>query len=286
MNTVIISRPANRTRRTHDLAGKLRHEKRYGFLVLYHLLRLSDLGREGIERSGSYRFADHVYANRASGRGLVGRMIDRILLGLPATRAMRQRCFQSAVAMRQAFREHCATREAGPFRVLTVPCGLPRDVCEFVDSIEMTNSKTPPPIEYTGMDLDHEVIAAARDFLAHSAVPTARWIEGDALSWEAWPGAEPFHFVASTGLGEFLDDTQLAQLYANIHRSLAPEGVFFTSATAFERRSDAMLRAFELHTHYRTQAGIESLLAPLGWRDLHFTHDQTGLQTFVQAKKA
>ena len=77
MNTTIAP-PANFTRRTRDLAGRLRREGRYGFLGLVHVLRLSDLGREGIERSGSYRFADHVYANRASGRGILGRAIDRL----------------------------------------------------------------------------------------------------------------------------------------------------------------------------------------------------------------
>ena len=56
MNSPAI-RPANFTRHTPDLAGKLRSERRYGFLALYHVMRLSDFGREGIERSGSYRFA-------------------------------------------------------------------------------------------------------------------------------------------------------------------------------------------------------------------------------------
>jgi hypothetical protein len=32
----------------------------------------SDLGREGIINSGSYRFADHIYHNEPSGRGHFG----------------------------------------------------------------------------------------------------------------------------------------------------------------------------------------------------------------------
>jgi len=277
--------PANLTRRTANLAGKLRRERRYGFLALYHILRLSDLGREGIERSGSYRFADHVYANRATGRGTVGRIIDRILLSLPATRAMRQRCTESTAAMRQAYREHCASGTAEPFRLLTVPCGLPRDVADFVDSIGSGDAKAPPCIEYTGLDLDPMVLAAARDYLAHSAVPLTHWVEGDALAADSYPGGEKFHFIASTGLGEFLDNTQLAQLYGNIHDRLAPGGVFFTSATSFEPHSDAMRRAFELQTHYRTREDIEPLLAACGWREVRFTYEKTGLQTFVQATK-
>ncbi len=188
--------------------------------------------------------------------------------------------------MHRAYRVHCASGTAEPFRLLTVPSGLPRDVADFVDSIGASDEEARPRIEYTGMDLDPVVLAAARDYLGHSAVPLAQWVEGDALAADSYPGGEPFHFIASTGLGEFLDDRQLAQFYGNVHRRLAPGGVFFTSATAFEPRSDAMLRAFELQTHYRTRADIEPLLAACGWREVLWAQGPKGLQTFVQATKA
>ena len=284
MNSPAI-RPANFTRHTHDLAGKLRRERRYGFLALYHLMRLSDFGREGIERSGSYRFADHLYANRASGRGWIGRVIDRVLLNLPAARAMRQRCIESTAAMQRAFAaNHTTHHAADPFRILTVPCGLPRDVRDFAARLHSENPAAPERIEYTGMDLDPEVITAARTFLAGSHVPSPQWVQGDALDAASFPPG-PFHFIASTGLGEFLDDAQLATFYANVHRVLAPGGVFFTSATAREPRSDAILRAFELHTHYRTCAEVGRQLVQSTWREVRCTHDATGLQTFVHAVK-
>jgi hypothetical protein len=47
----------------------------------------SDLGREGIINSGSYRFADHIYRNQPSGRGLFGRWINALFLAMPATQA-------------------------------------------------------------------------------------------------------------------------------------------------------------------------------------------------------
>ena len=281
MSTTI--RPANFTRRTHDLAGKLRGERRYGWLALYHLLRLSDLGREGIERSGSYRFADHLYANRASGRGPLGRLLDRVLLSLPAARAMRRRCVESAAAMRRALEQHLDGDLGEPFRILTVPCGLPRDVREFAEALLTERPEALTKIEFTGMDLDPEVLAAARDFRVDFALPSPQWVQGDALDSASYPDAPPFHFISSTGLGEFLDDAQLLRLYANIHDHLAPGGVFFTSATAREPRSDAMLRAFEMLTHYRTRAELEALLASRPWREVRTAHDRTGLQTFVWA---
>ncbi len=280
MNSPAI-RPTNFTRHTHDLAGKLRHERRYGFLALYHVMRLSDFGREGIERSGSYRFADHLYANRASGRGWLGRAIDRVLLSLPAARAMRQRCVESTAAMQRAFAAH---HTADPFRILTVPCGLPRDVRDFAARLHCENPAAVERIEYTGMDIDPEVLTAAHAFLADSHMPPPHWAQGDALDAASFPPG-PFHFIASTGLGEFLDDAQLAAFYANVHRVLAHGGVFFTSATAREPRSDAILRAFELHTHYRNRADVARQLAQSPWRELRCTRDATGLQTFVHAVK-
>src|ERR1700744_5485753 len=125
--TAIPATPANRTRRTADLPAKFRREGRYALIPLYHLLRLSDLAREGIDHSGSFRFADHVYRDEASGVGWFGRWLHRLLLNLPASKAMRSRCKRACEAMDRAFNAHLVSGTPGPFRLLTVPCGLPRD---------------------------------------------------------------------------------------------------------------------------------------------------------------
>lgn len=286
MNTsTTIIRPANFTRRTEDIPGKLRRQRDYGSLALYHLLRLSDLGKEGIERSGSYRFADHIYANRATGRGIIGRAIDRILLNLPATRAIRKRCAESTSAMRGAWQAHEASESTEPFRLLTVPCGLPRDMADFADSIPAEALRGPVNFEYTGMDIDPVVLAAARDFLAHSAVRDTRWVEGNALDPDAYPSGE-FHYIGSTGLSEFLGGKELTRFFTNVHQHLTPGGVFFTSASAHEPRSDALLRAFEFQIHYRSQGEVASLLETLPWKTVRYTVDPSGLQTFILAVKA
>src|SRR6266436_3405317 len=95
--------PANFTRRTKDFVSKFARTGQFHFIPLYWLLRLSDFAREGMEHSGSYRFADHMYRGVPSGRGWIGRWLDSLLLKLPASRSMRQRCFASRDAMRRAF---------------------------------------------------------------------------------------------------------------------------------------------------------------------------------------
>ena len=58
----------NRTRTSTSIPRKLLREGKLHLLPVYALMRTSDLAREGIENSGSFRFADHVYRNEASGR--------------------------------------------------------------------------------------------------------------------------------------------------------------------------------------------------------------------------
>lgn len=269
------ARPANFTRRTADLPDKFRAEGRWHLIPIYHLLQLSDFGREGIAHSGSYRFADHLYRGEPSGRGWLGRCIDRILLNLPAARGMRARCMQATTEMQLALQSKEANR---PMRILTVPCGIPRDVHQLAQESPAAD------VEYTGMDIDPAVLQAARAFLAGTRLQDATLCEGNALDATTWPPG-PFDFISSTGLGEFLTDEQLATFYSNVFQALAPGGTFFTSATAREPRADWLLRAFELDANYRSRVDLEEILQRQSWSSLTFTRDATGLQTFVRAVK-
>src|SRR6478736_1756286 len=81
----------NRTRRSASIPRRLVAERKYHLLPVYALLTTSDLAREGIENSGSFRFADHVYRNEPSGRFGVGRALDSMLLRMRGARSMRNR---------------------------------------------------------------------------------------------------------------------------------------------------------------------------------------------------
>jgi SAM-dependent methyltransferase len=267
--------PANRTRKTADLVAKFKREGRWHLIPLYHFLQLSDFAREGIENSGSYRFADHLYRAVPSGRGWLGRTLDRVLLNVRATRAMRSRFARATEEMKLAFSSHARSY---PFRILTVPCGIPRDVRDLVTTIDASR------IDYTGLDIDAAVVCASRDFLGGVSFANMRLVEGNALDAAAWP-AGAFDFISSTGLGEFLDEELLKVFYRNVHAALESGGTFYTSAAARECRSDWLMRAFEFDAHYRTQSDLQRMLAPLAWRSLEFSHDDAGLQTFVRAVK-
>lgn len=284
MTTSIPIHPANFTRRSACFIQKFRRERRHYLIPLYWMLRMSDLAREGMERSGSYRFADHIYRCQPSGQGWFGRMLDSLLLHLPATRAMRSRYIESRAAMHLAFRDFASSASAQPFRILTVPCGIPRDVLDFANDLAVENRSALPLVNYTGIDIDPEVITAAGHFLSSSSALSVQLRVGDALAPSTYTG-ESFDFISSTGLGEFLSNADIATFYSNVFSALAPGGIFFTSATRYDASSDSMLRAFELQTHYRTAEEIRRLLSAHPWDSIDITLDSTGLQTFVRARK-
>ena len=267
----------NRTRRSCSLPRKLLRAGQLHWLAAYPVLRLSDLVREGMDHSGSYRFADHLYRAEPSGRLVVGRWIDALLLRLPASRAFRQRYREAADSLGDALR-----RIPGrPVRMLAVPCGLPRDLLDLAAALPPAERAR---IHYHGLDIDPELLRLANAFTATTGVAARNFHQGDALRAEDYPRRD-FDVIVSTGLGEFLDDAQLARFYAAVQAALAPGGVFYTSATRCEARSEAMLRAYELDTRYRAEPELRRALAPLGWSRLGFTTDPSGLQTFVRAWK-
>ena len=270
----------NATRRSRSIPRELLRRGAIHLLPLYYLIRLSDLGREGIEHSGSFRFADHIYRGTPSGRTPLGRWIDRRLLAMPAARAFRRRCQHAQSAVRQALE----TRQDGsrPVRVLAVPCGIPRDMVDLAHTLRRENPALLSRLEYHGVDIDHRALAAASALTTRHDLPSVHYHLGDALTGEGYPNVR-FDVVISTGLGEFLSDEELAAFYGRVYDAMEPGATFYTSATVRDGRSDALLQMAEIVTAYRTPTQLERILRHVPWRRLDVTCDPSGLQTFATA---
>jgi 2-polyprenyl-3-methyl-5-hydroxy-6-metoxy-1,4-benzoquinol methylase len=171
-----------------------------------------------------------------------------------------------------------------PLRVLAVPCGLPRDLTDLSDHLRQDNPDLLRRVEYHGMDIDDHLLQLAAEFATAALVAVKLFHQGNALLAETFPPG-PFHFVMSTGLIEFLDAAQLEVFLGHVYERLAPGGTFYTSATRKEQRSDALMRAFELITRYRSLDELETVLGRFPWRRLKLVQDETGLQTFAVGVK-
>ena len=269
----------NRTRRSRSIAGKLLRSGRVLELPVYWLLRTSDLAREGFENSGSYRFADHIYRNEPSGRYGIGRWLDERILKMRAVESFRTRFFMARDEL-CAFLENRMS-EGATLDVLSVPCGIPRELVAGAEKFRSANTARIVPRLHV-LDLDVDVLRQAQAFAREHGVSVTPH-HGDALDIRAYAGE--YDFIASTGLGEFLDNEQLSALYAIFYRSLRPAGVMVTSAMRRLRFSDYMLRLAELHVHYRSAEELADGARRAGFSSVSTWTDARGIQGFLKATK-
>lgn len=270
----------NRTRRSASIPLALLRRGRVLDIPLYYALRLSDLAREGLDHSGSHRFADHIYRNQPSGRGAPGRWLDRRLLSLPAVRSFRSRYLAARDELAQLMIDR-VSRGDTRIRVLSVPCGIPRELVDASEQVKLKLGALPESIEFHGLDLDPGVIAEAEAFALARGLRDFRGHLGDALSPQSYPAG--MSCITCTGLAEFLTDEEAATLYAACYSALEPGGLFVTSGMQRRRLSDYLLRIAELRTHYRGPDDLVRLARATPFREVQVRTDAIGLQTILTA---
>lgn len=275
----VVAQLPNRTRRSASIPRRLVAERKYHLLPVYALLTTSDLAREGIRNSGSFRFADHIYRNEPSGRYGVGRLLDRVLLGLRGARSMRSRFLHSRVEILRALEE----MEGGTSRVVvSVPCGIARDLHDVAQTLRRSRPADFGNVRFVGIDLDPEALSISRDLTRHHK--SFEFHCADALA----PGSVPqgADVIVSLGFGEFLPDCTLYDFYRRCLSALRPGGRFITSAMSRDKLSDYLARELaELHTHYRSTDQLTALLTSAGFVSVRTTTDSVGLQTLAVVER-
>jgi len=278
----------NRTRTSESIPRKLLRQGKLHLLPVYALMRTSDLAREGIENSGSYRFADHVYRNEPSGRFGIGRALDAVLLRMRGARSMRNRFLHTQREILAAARA-CEARggadpgaATAPFRVLSIPCGIARDLVLAARALERELPALYGRSTFFGVDLDPAPLDVSRDLAGRD--DHYFFTRGDALDATSFPSE--LDVITSTGLGEFLSDDLLVKFYRNCHDRLRPGGTFVTSSMQADRVADYLMRQLaELHTHYRRGDEIVRWLHAAGFHEATMRQDDVGLQTLVVARR-
>ena len=272
----------NRTRQSPSLAMALLRRGRIFALPLYAVLRRSDLAREGLDHSGSYRFADHIYRSQPSGRGAFGRWLDARLLRLPAVRSFRNR-YQAARDELTAFL-HERGGAPGRLDILTAPCGIPRELADGYDAFVSSRAAVGAEIAFHGLDLDHTALADAVTFARERKLAPFTPRQGDIFDRSVYPPSG-VDFITSTGLAEFLDDEQLATVYAIFYDVLRPGGQLVTSGMRGRPLSDYLLRLAEIPVNYRTADDLERLARRLPFSSVRTNVDELGIQSILVARK-
>jgi chemotaxis methyl-accepting protein methylase len=218
-----------------------------------------------------------------SGRGPIGRWLDARLLGLPAVRSFRFRYLAVRDELAAFLIESLQHDRERTLDVLSVPCGIPRELADAAATVRREVDEIPSGVRFHGLDLDPIVLDEARHFAVQHGLAPFETHQGDALDRLAYP--RRFDFITCTGLGEFLDDGQLAQLYDVFFDVLNSGGRLVTSGMRRRGVSDYLLRVAEIRTHYRGPADLERLAARRPFRALRTRVDDLGIQTILTATK-
>lgn len=268
----------NYTRESISIPRRLLREGKPHLIPLYALLRTSDLAREGIENSGSFRFADHIYQGRARGRYGIGRLLDGILLRLRAARSMRNRYRHSRDTIVAEAKRFTGTE----FRVLSVPCGIARELSEAATILLAEEPTEYGRTRFFGLDIDNEPLSLSRELVRDHA--NFSFLAGNALDASAYPNG--LDVIVSTGLGDFLDDDSLVRFYRICHQALRRGGVLVTSAQQPQPLADFLMRELaELRATYRDPRQLEAALRSAGFSDVTVRPDAVGLQALAIARK-
>jgi SAM-dependent methyltransferase len=271
----------NRTRASASIELKLLRQGRPLGVLIYWLVRGSDLGREGIEHSGSYRFADHIYRNVPSGRGRLGRWLDAKFLAMPAVKSFRNRF----LAARDELCQFLADRAGKGNRldILSAPAGIPRELAEGARLYRERTGRSLEGVTFHGVDLDADLLENDARFAKERGLPNFIAHHGDALNRATYP--ESADFITCTGLAEFLNDDQLAQLYHIFFDVLRPDGLLVTSGMRRVWISEYLLRLAELRTHYRTAFQLETIARRAGFTNVAIRTDEYRIQAILKARK-
>lgn len=263
----------NRTRKSSSIPKRLVQNKLWHLVPIYYLMLTSELAREGIENSGSYRFADHIYARRPRGKYGLGLLLDAVLLKLPSATSMRSRYLHAKDQIIKLAEE----RKGQNLDVLATPSGLARELFEAADELNTDQ------INWHGLDLDKELIEELKQ-RANNLPHKMHFWAGDALSSTSYKGS--YDIIISIGLAEFIDDDQLINFYVLAFDKLKPGGRFITSGMLPHPLSDYLLRNIaEIQTIYRSEEDLTRLAKSAGFTNFRTIQDKHRLQTILITEK-
>ena len=171
---------------------------------------------------------DRVYANTPSGWGCIGRRLDRYVLNLPVHRAVRSR-FEFVVRHATEILDRQFSQTTTRLSVLSVPCGLIRDLCVIYNRLRLRHSDIAHHVTLYGLDLDFEgdVLQTAQQRAQEAHVPI-HLIQGNALHPKSWSWlAETntsFFLINCIGLTPWLTPRELRALLRRFATHLQPAG--------------------------------------------------------------
>jgi alpha-beta hydrolase superfamily lysophospholipase/SAM-dependent methyltransferase len=249
--------------------------------------RLSDgirLGHETGFDSGST--LDYVYRNEASGKLLLGRIVDRNYLNSIGWRGIRQRKLHAEELLREAMAR--LRRKAAPVRILDIAAGHGRYVLEA-----LRDGAKPAAIvlrDYSDLNVE-----AGKRLIAEMGLGAiAQFRRGDAFDRDSLAAVEPRPTVGIvSGLYELFPDNSLVRRsLAGLAAAIEPGGYLVYTGQPWHPQLEMIARALTSHRQgqawimrRRTQAEMDELVEAAGFRKVAQRIDGWGVFTVSLAER-
>ncbi len=258
--------------------------------VIRNLMLMSRLGRQSVlgEASTGYNF-DHMYENKSEGTGLIGKIIDRALLNLPAVQATRSRrsCIKKILANEIENHEI----ENKTTRIMDIACGAGR---YLLDVNQMFQGKN---VETLGVDYDLKSIARGEKLAQKYNVSQSslRFFRGNVfrlrllkklgknIDWRP-------NIIVSSGLTVYIDDQKVHDMLEQVYEGLDRNGLFLVdsqennpSRKLMEKVCNTKDGAWVLY--YRQPSLWRKWLHETGFRDIRVSRDKWNMYNICTARK-
>lgn len=230
---------------------------------------------------------DYVYRNTASGRGFLGRMIDRNYLDAIGWRGIRQRKVHLQQALQDAIRQLQARNT--PVHMLDIAAGHGRYDLEAIASLSHK------PDSLLLRDFSPLNVTQGQALInAMGLQNIARFVQGDAFDPASITRLEPRPTLAVvSGLYELFPDNDMVQTSLNALGELIPVGGYLIyTGQPWHPQLEFIARVLASHRggeawvmRRRVQAEMDQLVAAAGFRKCYTLADEWGIFTVSVAQK-
>ncbi len=259
--------------------------------VIRSIMLTSRLGRQSVlgEASTGYNF-DHMYENKAEGYSVVGKLVDRVLLSLPAVRATRNRKMNIHKILMNEIENHKIENKTT--RIVDIACGAGR---YLLDVSKVFQGKS---IETLGVDSDLRSIAKGEELARKYNVAEAslRFLRGNVfrlrllkrlgrnIEWRP-------NIIVSSGLTVYIDDEKVLDMLKQVYDGLERDGLFLVDSQESNPSRKLMEKVCNTKDgawilYYRPPAIWRKWLYEIGFRDIRVSSDRWNMYNICTARKA
>jgi len=255
------------------------------------LLKLAGLFSDGIRLGHATGFdssssLDAIYRNTPSGKGAIGRAIDRAYLNTIGGRAIRQRKYHLEEILKKAMND--LEQEKRSVRILDIAAGHGRYV---LDALQYGMR----PEAILLRDISELNIEKGRALIEERGLQNiARFEKGDAFDRESLAAITPKATVGIvSGLYElFGDNDMVAASLAGLHSAIEKNGYLIYTAQPRHPQLEMITRALTRHqdgvawaTRRRTQAEMDQMVREAGFEKIAQRIDEWGICSVSLARR-